>query len=261
MIQTACTIVTRHEGRNISGCNGVVAVHQRSVGVEVIIGCTTYPCLFRLGHLLVATVRLVGVVTRRSRILLGIILEVGGRLVEVVAVSLDHTAVLARERAATLGVGALLRSQNGLLGLQEVVVLDEHAGTRCSTHAVFRHIVEVVVPHVYTHGTDTRMARVRVVKPVVVVRDVVRTTLRLHTEHVRLAGIPETVVRNGDIFRVALHVGGSVALGVVAAAVLAIELVGMVNPDVRIVGIERDAIVHATHDAEVAELYALGVAY
>ena len=47
----------------------------------------------------------------------------------------------------------------------------------------------------------------------------------------------------------------------VAAAVLAIELVSMVNPDVRVVCIKRDAIVHATHDGKITELNTLRVAY
>ena len=105
------------------------------------------------------------------------------------------------------------------------------------------------------------MARVRVVEPVVVVGYVVRAALRLHTEHVGLARIPEAVVADGDVLRVAFHVGGTVALGMVATAVLAIELISMVNPDVGVVGIERDGVIHATHDGKVAELDALGIAY
>ena len=105
------------------------------------------------------------------------------------------------------------------------------------------------------------MTRVRVVEPVVVVRDVVGTALRLHAEHVGLAGIPEAVVRDGDEFRVALHVDLSVALIVVTATMLTVEHIHVVNPDVRVVGVERDTVVHAAHNAEITEFNALGVAY
>ena len=105
------------------------------------------------------------------------------------------------------------------------------------------------------------MARVGVVEPVVVVRDVVGAALALHAEHVGLAGVPEAVVADGDKFRVALDIARAVALGMVAAAVGSVEEVVMVNPDVAVVGVKRQSVVHAAHDADVAELHALGVAH
>ena len=105
------------------------------------------------------------------------------------------------------------------------------------------------------------MARVAMVEPVVVIADVVGAAFALHAEHVCLACIPVAVVAHGDILRVALHIDGSVALGVVAATVRTVEHVHVVNPDIAIVGIERQTIVETAHDAEVAELDALGVAH
>ena len=99
------------------------------------------------------------------------------------------------------------------------------------------------------------------VEPVMVVRDVVGAALALHAEQIRLTRIPVVVVADGDELRVALQVGSTVALGMVATAVRAIELIRMVNPDVAVVGIERDAVVHATHDGEVAELHTLAITY
>ena len=158
MIQTACTVVTRHEGRNIGGSNRIISVHDRGIGIEIIVGRATLLGHFRLRHLFVARGGLIGIVARRSRIVLGVILEIGNGLVEVVAVCFDHAAILTREGAAALGVGALTRREDGLLGLQEVVVLDKHAGTCGSSDTVLRTVVEVVVPYVDTHGAHTRMA-------------------------------------------------------------------------------------------------------
>ena len=87
------------------------------------------------------------------------------------------------------------------------------------------------------------------VEPVVVVRDIVGARLALHAEHVGLAGVPIAVVRHGDVLRVTLHVHLAVTLVVVAATMLAVEHIHVVNPDVRVVGIEGDAVVHATHDS------------
>ena len=47
----------------------------------------------------------------------------------------------------------------------------------------------------------------------------------------------------------------------VAWAMFTIELVCMVNPDVAIVCIQRDTIVHATHNCKVAELHTFRIAY
>ena len=60
------------------------------------------------------------------------------------------------------------------------------------------------------------MTGVRVVEPVVIIRDVVRTALALHAEHVTLAGIPEAVVAHCHILRIRLYINSAIALGMVA---------------------------------------------
>ena len=105
------------------------------------------------------------------------------------------------------------------------------------------------------------MTRVGMVEPVMVVRNIVRTGLALHTEHVGLTSIPVAVVRHGDILGVSLDICSTVALAVVTRTALAVEDICMVNPDVRVVGVERNTIVHAAHHTDVAELYTLAVAY
>ena len=99
------------------------------------------------------------------------------------------------------------------------------------------------------------------VKPVVVVGDVVWLRLALHAAQGTLARVPEAVVRDGEILRVVLQVDGAVALGMVAAAVWSIEEVHVVNPYHGVLGVQRDAVVHAPHDCEVAELHARCVAH
>ncbi len=91
--------------------------------------------------------------------------------------------------------------------------------------------------------------------------DIVGTCLALHSAKRRLTAVEEMVVSNGDIFRIALHVYRSVALGLIAvAAGFAVEEVEMVNPAVGIVRIERHGVVHAKHDAEVAQFNADSIA-
>ena len=261
MLQTSGTVEALHDARHV-GCRiSSIGVHERAVGVEVIIGGAAYKRFFRSRHLFVAGGCLVGVVALCRGILLGVVAEVCRRAVEVVAVGLDHAAVLAAEGAAAQAVGALQGREDGLLGLQEVVVLYKHAGSGGGADAIFGHVVEEVVPDVDTHGAHTGMARVGVVEPVVVVADVVGSALALHAEHVGLASIPETVVADGNIFRVALDVARAVALGMVAAAVGTVEEVVMVNPDIAVVCVERQPVVQAAHDADVAEFHALGVAH
>ena len=104
------------------------------------------------------------------------------------------------------------------------------------------------------------MAGVRVVEPVVVVGDIVGTRLILHAEHIGFTSIPVVAVADGDILGVTLHVNHTVALLVVARTMLAVEQVKVMNPDVGIVGVQRQSIVHAANAGKVAELHALTVA-
>ena len=105
------------------------------------------------------------------------------------------------------------------------------------------------------------MARVAMVEPVVVVGNPVGARLALHTAERCLATVPQVVVADSDIARVSLDVDGSIALFLVGvAAGLSVEHVKVVHPDVLIVGIDADGIVHAEHVGEVAQLNAGGIA-
>ena len=105
------------------------------------------------------------------------------------------------------------------------------------------------------------MARVAMVKPVVVVGNPVGTRLALHTAQRGFSTVPQVVVADSDIARVSLDVDGSIALFLVGiAAGLSVEHVKVVHPDVLIVGIDADGIVHTEHVGEVAQLNAGGIA-
>ena len=76
------------------------------------------------------------------------------------------------------------------------------------------------------------MARVAVVKPVVVVCDIVGIVAS-HSAERRLAAVPESVVAEGDVFCSAFQVGSAVALGLVGITTcLAVEEVYVVNPNI-----------------------------
>ena len=107
-------------------------------------------------------------------------------------------------------------------------------------------------------GTDAWVARVAVVEPVVVVGHPVVGGLALHAGKTALAAVDEVVVRDSDVFRTFLDVHCTVALGLVGvAARFAVEEVHVVNPNIGVVGIQRQNIVHTEHDGEVAELRVL----
>ena len=118
----------------------------------------------------------------------------------------------------------------------------------------------VVVVHVNTHSTNTSHTRVRMVEPVVVISDIVRTRFTLHTTHRSLTIIPETVVCYSYILRVTLDIYSTITLGLVSSTtLLAIEEIHVVNPYMRVIGIKRHGIIQATHDSKVTELYTLGI--
>ena len=63
------------------------------------------------------------------------------------------------------------------------------------------------------------------------------------------------IVTDGDVLRLTLDINRAVALSLVAVATsITIEEVHVVNPDIRVASVERQTVVHAEHDGEVAEL-------
>ena len=107
---------------------------------------------------------------------------------------------------------------------------------------------------------NTRLARVAVVKPVMMEGHPAVGRLALHAAQTGLATVNEMVVRDGDVCRLSLDVHRAVALSLVGiAAGIAIEEVHVVNPDIAVVGIQRQAVVHAEHDGEVTELHVTAV--
>ena len=93
-------------------------------------------------------------------------------------------------------------NQDGVFGGAEVVVLGEHAGARGGPDTVFGAAIVEVVPQMHTHCADAGVARVAMVKPVVMIGDVVGPGLTLHAAHARLARVPEVAVVYGDEFRI-----------------------------------------------------------
>src|SRR5574344_72035 len=113
----------------------------------------------------------------------------------------------------------------------------------------------------HTHRTNTSVTGITVVEPVMMISDIVWSTLTLHTAHTGLTGSPKMAIVYGDIFRIGLHVYGSITFGMVSGTGLTIEDVHIMYPDIGIVGIQRDTIIHLSHDTEIAKLYALGISY
>ena len=237
------------------GLIGRIGVEEAAVSVEIIVGAPALHSLHTGRHLLVARSCLVGI-ELGAVLLIG---DIAGGTDNLVAEGLDHAAILTREGALGIGghIAALLRDEHGVLAVAEVVALDESVALIGSSHTILRVSVEIVVVDMHAHGADARMARVAMVKPVVVVGNPVGTRLALHTAQRGFSTVPQVVVADSDIARVSLDVDGSIALFLVGvAAGLSVEHVKVVHPDVLIVGIDADGIVHAEHVGEVAQLNA-----
>ena len=116
-----------------------------------------------------------------------------------IAEALDETTVLTGEGAFALGICSLLGDEHGVLRATEEVVLHKDARAHSSTHTILCTAVVVVVPHMDGHGAHARVTGVAVVKPVVVIADIVGARLALHSTERRLAAVPEVVVGDGDI--------------------------------------------------------------
>ena len=107
----------------------------------------------------------------------------------------------------------------------------------------------------HAHATHARMARVTVVKPVVMIGHIVGATFRSHTTQWHLTRVPKVVVGVGAVLWVVFYIERSIALVLVrVASCFSIEYVAVVYPHF-FRFFDRDAIVVKEHYAQVAHLY------
>ena len=194
------------------------------------------------------------------------------RAFHVVIESLDGSARLAAEGSqvfrVTLGatrinVASLHRSEHRVLAIAEIVSFGKNRRAQRRTDTVLGVSIVVVVIHVGAVVTDSWMAAIGMVVPVVVISDIIafgRTFGK--TEQVRLAVIPEVVIAEGDIGGL-LAVQRTVALHLVGIGTrIAIEEVVVVNPDILVVLLQTNIValvaIHV-HDAQVADFHILCV--
>ena len=219
VLHTSGAQATCYNGGHILGCVRCDSVHHLRVGVEVVVRGSAFLGGNSTRNLFAARLCQISVEVHGSTG--GVVVNQCLLAYDSVVEGLDDAAILSGESAVSfgrtiLGVSALHRDKHRLGAGTEVVVLDK--STRACRHAytVLGVTVEIVVIHVHAHRTDTGMPRVGVVKPVVMIRDVVRTALALHAAHAGFACVPEVVVTYGDELRVGLHVNTSVAFGFIA---------------------------------------------
>ena len=142
--------------------------------------------------------------------------------------------------------------------MTEIVLFYEDAGTHAGTDTVFGITVIVVVVHVEVlRNTYAGMTGVTVVKPVMMIGDIVH--LILVGVQVTLARVPVVVVRDSGKERT-LHIEAAIALGLVTAFVLTIEDIKVVPPDMLVVGIKADTVLGMHHDTQVPQLHITAVA-
>ena len=103
--------------RHGKGCIGRISVHQRRIGIEVVISSTTGQCFIGRWHLLVSRRGLVSIEagcidfcgTRTFYRIGCYVAEIATALYKNVAIRFYHTAALARECTVARSIGTLFR--------------------------------------------------------------------------------------------------------------------------------------------------------
>ena len=260
MVHTSGTQSTTNDSGHIRrSIHLVLNIGAASCGIGLfVVGCASCVCLGS---------HFVGTIGNKHGIpaaigLTAIVILNFSRIHNLVVERLDHTAILARESAAAFGIRTLLRDEHRVLAVAEIVAFDESRTAHCHTHAILRNAIEIVVINVEEHRADARMTRIAMVEPVVMIGVPAGYCFALHATEARLACVEEVVVRNGNVLRFTLDVHRAVTLGLIGiAARLAVEEVAVMNPHVRVARVERDGIVHAANDADVANLYTFAVTH
>ena len=247
-VQTTSQV--HNNSRYVSGCIRSVAVHDAAVCIEVVVTGAALYTLYRRRYLFVSGGSLISIE-------LGIVFLIGcitGLTFHVVIVGLDDTAVFAGEGAAVI---ALHGDQHRVFAVSEVVVFNECVCTHRNAYTVLGVAVIVVVINVNGHCTDSRMTGVGVVEPVVVIGDPVFSCLTCHTAQGHLSGIPEVVIRNGNVLGIVLQIHRAVALGLVSiASSCTVENVIVMNPDVIVICFQCDTVIAEQHNSQVTDLNA-----
>ena len=87
------------------------------------------------------------------------------------------------------------------------------------------------------------MTAVRMVKPIMVIGDVIGSGFGGHTAHGGFTSIPEMAIADGHVFGIGLYVDSAITFGLIASFVRSIKHIDMMDPNMVVVSVQRDAIV------------------
>ena len=263
MLHASGTVKSRNNVGHLGGFVCCIRIYFGRVSIKIVVGSSTLQGFIGCGHLFVAGISLVAI-KGVTALLMGYQSEVRRFLGVHIAVCLYHATVLARKGTFAIAgnVASLFGDEHGLVHIAEIVALHKHVASHGGSHAIFGYSVEVVVIDVHRHCTHAWMTAIAMVEPVVVIGDEVLATLAGHATQGHFSTIPKSVVREGHKLRIALAIERAVPLGLVTvAACLSVEEVHMMHPTMAVVGVDGDAVVHAQHDTQIADLHTFAIAY
>ena len=112
----------------------------------------------------------------------------------------------------------------------------------------------------YGHCTHTRMARIRVIEPIMMIADKILSRFGCHTTKSHLTRIPKTVVRESHIFGICLTIQRTVTFSLVRSTTgFTIKEINIMHPAITIIRIQRDTIIHTEHNRKVSDFNTLAI--
>ena len=231
----------------------LIGVHYRACVKVIVIGSAIL-CSYVRGNL-------VGLVSYciyvKFNLILAVIHNLGG-VNENITKGLDNTACLAGEGALAIRhICTLHGDEHRILCIKEIVCLRENACTHSRTNTVLSNSVIEVVIYMNRCGSYSGMTRVGVVKPIMVIGEVVLLCLTAVAEQTALSCVPKMVVGVSNISGL-LGIKSAIALILVSIrACHTVEDVTVVNPNVIVILLKANAVALITvtvHKRDVSNL-------
>ena len=211
--------------RNISRCISCIFVHNWW-SIEVVITCASLKCLNTRRNLICWIWHFISVKTCIVIWIFYITLCINENIVE----RFDDTAVFTGKSSFTHGICSLHWTHHRVRTVSEIVAVNKSRCSHCYAYSVLGISVKIVIVDMNWTCSDSRMTRVWVIIPVVVVCDIVLCAFTLHTLKITFSIIPEVIVGMSNICR-SFCIECTVALCLISIRTcISIEEITVVNP-------------------------------
>ena len=253
-------------GRDIQCIIGNIRIHQRSIGIEIVINRSSGKCFISRRHNFVSVRSLVSIKigstdkcrTRIFYFIGGDVTKIAPRLNKNVLVRFNHTTIFSGEGAISRSIRSLPRRHHRPIHGTEIIPFNKDTRSHCCSDSVFRITVIIVVIYMHCHRPDTWMTRIGMVEPIVMVGYIIGPGFRFHTAKRHFPRIPEMYIRKCSVLGIVFHIERSIAFCLIAGTTgLTIKYITIMHPDF-ISPFDRNAVIIEKHKSQIPDFDIIG---